>query len=420
MEDKAVSTEDLWAVSRKTNVASSLARLEAILQTLLENKARALRDDRHRGKHRTREIPRSILKRFRLTDRPSSVKIGVVNEKLAEQPQQTGPVETTARKSALKKDFSTSSAGSHYRFGQSSFEASSTISDEDRYQSFQCDNIDCCTVNDRPPTGCCCSQDIEGQLLHSDADYASARRDDNDMEAAARRKRRRRRRRKRRAKRRCELARVGGGAYLIEAASGDVAVAVEDSTKKAKWTIVATACVLLFMCLLLSEPAMRTNNNPDSQLLSAVHPRRSSRSGSFSHHYNHPLRRAASLDGLLRELDEAARWRRRSCGRRRRSEGSSRRSSASREHRRRRSSGGNSSREAAAAPEVEVEAGRRRRAIVMSVLGAFFVLSLISVSAVLVTLTHRSTVALQRDNSTVNVTYYTFAANPDLCEHTEW
>lgn len=69
-------------------------------------------------------------------------------------------------------------------------------------------------------------------------------------------------------------------------------------------------------------------------------------------------------------------------------------------------------------PEDQIEKHRKRKIIVITIIVIFFILSFISILAVIISLTHRSTVALQTQNATLNVTYYTFSADPHvLCQH---
>ncbi|CAH1107568.1 unnamed protein product [Psylliodes chrysocephalus] len=272
MEDKAVSTEDLCRVDHKRNVALSLARLEAILQTLVENKVESLKND-NRKQSSVHSKPKSILKRLRLTS--TSSQSTTKNEKMEENGIIDGvklehvvEVENIVRKSALKKESSSSSVGSQqYQYRIPSFEASSIVSDEERNRSMQCDNIEsCASINERPPS-CCCSQEMEGHILHYDDDYVSLKLNaygDNietdtilSEEAIRRARKKRRKRRKKRMKKRMALEQRG---FLVEAGVLDESfkhITVEDSTKKAKWTIVGTAFLLLFMCLLLVGITLR-------------------------------------------------------------------------------------------------------------------------------------------------------------------
>lgn len=57
---------------------------------------------------------------------------------------------------------------------------------------------------------------------------------------------------------------------------------------------------------------------------------------------------------------------------------------------------------------------RRRRKIVTVVLVSFCMLFLTSICSVVITLTHQSTAVVEKDNTTVNLTYYTFASAPQI------
>lgn len=95
--------------------------------------------------------------------------------------------------------------------------------------------------------------------MHYDDDYISLKIDDYDdveedailaEEAIKRARRKRRRKRKKRAKRRMTMSTIP-----IEE---DVKVIDPDELpQRARWTIVATACLLLFMCLLLVGVTLR-------------------------------------------------------------------------------------------------------------------------------------------------------------------
>lgn len=57
---------------------------------------------------------------------------------------------------------------------------------------------------------------------------------------------------------------------------------------------------------------------------------------------------------------------------------------------------------------------RRRRKIVTAVLVSFCILLLTCICSVVITLTHQSTAVIKKNNSTVNLTYYTFASPPEV------
>lgn len=65
MADKAVSTEDLCVIDIEPNAALGIARLEALLQTLVDNKVEALKNDNRKASS-VHSSPKSILTRLRL------------------------------------------------------------------------------------------------------------------------------------------------------------------------------------------------------------------------------------------------------------------------------------------------------------------------------------------------------------------
>ena len=93
--------------------------------------------------------------------------------------------------------------------------------------------------------------------MHFDDDYISLKMDDyddveDDVEAALKRARRKRRRRR---KRRIKKKHVAIAAVAVE--DGIKVLEADELPQRARWTIVATACLLLFMCLLLVGVTLR-------------------------------------------------------------------------------------------------------------------------------------------------------------------
>lgn len=76
--------------------------------------------------------------------------------------------------------------------------------------------------------------------------------DDDDESEALRRTRRKRRRRKRRMKRHLAIA-----AMPVIVDDRMKVIDPDELPQRARWTIVATACLLLFMCLLLVGVTLR-------------------------------------------------------------------------------------------------------------------------------------------------------------------
>ncbi|XP_018565322.1 uncharacterized protein LOC108906525 [Anoplophora glabripennis] len=273
MTDKAVSTEDLCADSQKQGVLPGVARLEAILHTLVENKVEALKNDSRKASS-VNSSPMSIFKRLKFTSgsnqrtkieeaKPQKDEKGAKHKKREHHVVNVSQI----KRQALKQEVSISSPESQqYQCRVRSCEVSLN-SEEDRNRSINYDNIyidnSCSSLSEKPR--CCCNRDINRELMHFDDDYISLKIEgfgdvETDAiiseEALRRARRKRRRRRKRRMKKRLATHH----AHLVDP------VDVHDSYKnltedelsrRAKWTIVATACLLLFMCLLLVGITLR-------------------------------------------------------------------------------------------------------------------------------------------------------------------
>lgn len=84
MTDKAVSTEDLSRIGIEQNATLGIARLEALLQTLVENKVEALKNDNRKASS-VHSSPKSILNRLRVT----STSIQSTKNNAGEKPKET-------------------------------------------------------------------------------------------------------------------------------------------------------------------------------------------------------------------------------------------------------------------------------------------------------------------------------------------
>ncbi|XP_057662805.1 uncharacterized protein LOC130897881 [Diorhabda carinulata] len=245
MADKAVSTEDLWVEEEKISVAVSLIRLESILQTLLDNKVKALRNE-NRNTSSIHSSRKSILKRLRLmsTSSQSTIK------------------EENGKGKALKKDSSISSSTLQAcQCRTPNFEVPS-VNERDK------DNIHAkkCPTNTNRSTNCCCDHELEEHTLRYDEHYISLGVDPekpsplDDIlaeEALYRARKKRRKRRKKLMKKRMAMAQ--NACYMEEGELNESYkhLTVDESSRRAKWTIVATAFLLLFMCLLLVGLTLR-------------------------------------------------------------------------------------------------------------------------------------------------------------------
>nr|CAI5828432.1 unnamed protein product [Callosobruchus analis] len=170
--------------------------------------------------------------------------------------------------SVLKHELSLSSPELRYQCSRGpSFEGSS-ISEDDRRHPENLDHIyidNSCPSLAEEPHSCCCNRDLSGQISHYDDDYISLKIDGFDdietdammsEEALRRARRKRRRRRKRRMKKKLAMRH----AHLVDPIEMHETyknLTEDELSRRAKWTIVATACLLLFMCMLLVGITLR-------------------------------------------------------------------------------------------------------------------------------------------------------------------
>ncbi|KAJ8918013.1 hypothetical protein NQ315_011466, partial [Exocentrus adspersus] len=259
--DKAVSTEDLCADLQKQGALPGVARLEAILHALVENKVESLKNDN------LNSSSRSIFKRLRLKQ---STKTdggkGGKGEKARTRKREHHVVNMRrVKRQALKQEVSISSPESQqYQCRVRSCEVS-LHSDDDRNRSINYDNIyidnSCSSLAERPR--CCCNRDPNGELTHFDDDYVSLKIEslgdvETDAIIAEEALRRARRKRRRRRKRKTTKRRLHAHLVAPEELRDSYRNLTEDElSRRAKWTIVATACLLLFMCLLLVGITLR-------------------------------------------------------------------------------------------------------------------------------------------------------------------
>ncbi|KAG5879560.1 hypothetical protein JTB14_019856 [Gonioctena quinquepunctata] len=270
MSDKAVSTEDLCTELKNQSSVVDIARLEAILQTLVENKVEALKKEGRKASS-VHSSPRSILNRLRLTSSSSQSTKDEGEPKTEETkekvPEERHTVEISKfRKSALKHIVGESSPVRH-QYRCRNYDISSN-SEDCRNRSMNFDNIyidnSCPSVADKPPT-CYCNRDVNGQIMHFDDDYISMKIDgygdvETDAiiseEALRRAKRKKRRRRKRKIKNRLAMHHAHFD-YPADLHENYKNLTEDELSRRAKWTIVATAGLLLLMCLLLVGITLR-------------------------------------------------------------------------------------------------------------------------------------------------------------------
>ncbi|XP_044762154.1 uncharacterized protein LOC123319318 isoform X2 [Coccinella septempunctata] len=140
---------------------------------------------------------------------------------------------------------------------------------KDSRDSYRCCDVEICKcrvcliqqINQPITRTCCCER---GEILQRsfDEDYISLKIDEDCLsdEEERRARRKRRRKRRRRLRRQLALEAMRGAASLPPRLPADDKVKVLDNDElppKARWTIVATASVLLFLCLFLVGVTLR-------------------------------------------------------------------------------------------------------------------------------------------------------------------
>ncbi|XP_066254638.1 uncharacterized protein [Euwallacea similis] len=239
--DKAVSTEDLCA----DEVPSSFGvlRLDAILNTLVENKVEALKqeNDKNSSLHSS---PRNFLGKLKFHSSPKT------NFKIEDEKK------NESRKKDRKVHVQKTVSGSRQFKRQVLRQETSSPESQTLHIEENCSKGSSCQSQ-----SCYCSQLKPHQL--SGDEYIEIKMEgfEGDVETEAmiareelkRARRKRRRRRKRRLKKRLAL-----NSHLVDTQENVFKALNEDELPpRAKWTIVATACLLLFLCLLLVAITLR-------------------------------------------------------------------------------------------------------------------------------------------------------------------
>ncbi|GLV41175.1 uncharacterized protein CBL_04699 [Carabus blaptoides fortunei] len=278
--DKAVSTEDLCVVSRDINL--EVARLEAMLNTLVENKVEAMKADKPKqiSNHST---PKATKKRFQRITSSSTASSSHKDNAHGQNHQHRSHYRSHHGK---RSRHGKRNGHSRYRIASNSPESPryhrthnqqqvqqlrpccehGVFSDNEVNEAFDFLSYQehvCTATCDLDSAACSCPDNHNGQLhLAYEDDYVSINIEDfeNVEEDAIIRydalRRARRKRRKRRKKRRKKLQQR----QISLTTTKDVKVKVidpNDLPQRARWTIVATACLLLLMCLILVGVTLR-------------------------------------------------------------------------------------------------------------------------------------------------------------------
>ncbi|XP_017773360.1 PREDICTED: uncharacterized protein LOC108560357 [Nicrophorus vespilloides] len=225
MEDKSVATDEYLEPLTATYL--EVARLEAVLNGLVEHKVEAIKNEKS-NKRLASSIWSSPNKRKDSSDR-----------KRKRRKHEPIKYKKTSRS---KQRVSTSSPESP-RYGVGI--ARPLLHEDEAYLH----------------SPCFCGEDvvevINPAASYEDRDYISLKIDDLELdeeEEAERRRARRMRRRRRRKRRRRMKAQMASAVAVVENVK---VIDPDELPQRAKWTIIATACLLLFMCLMLVGVTLR-------------------------------------------------------------------------------------------------------------------------------------------------------------------
>ncbi|KAF7268829.1 hypothetical protein GWI33_018173 [Rhynchophorus ferrugineus] len=255
--DKAVSTEDLCADEIPS--AIGVLKLDAILNTLVDNKVESIKHEN--GKKSLQGSPKSLLNKFKCHPSPrTTVKIESEKKKDSKRKEKKDKghkivseskqfKRQVLRQETSSPDSQILQAETSSRYAGNSYSYRNSICLESGCQSHTC----------------YCNRDHIPVGMQVNDDYISIKMDGyGDIETDAiiaqeelrRARKKRRRRRKRRLKKRLAL-----NPHLVDTLGRDnesfKVLNDDELPPRAKWTIVATACLLLFMCLMLVGITLR-------------------------------------------------------------------------------------------------------------------------------------------------------------------
>ncbi|XP_025830343.1 uncharacterized protein LOC108738893 [Agrilus planipennis] len=273
--DKAVSTEDLCSKFVENTTYLEATRLEALLKTLVQNKVNAIKNDRKCSS--LYSSPKSVINRWRLTS--SSTVSSKDKEAVSLGEHDHHSPHHKRRKICYSSDDSDSkdykrSKRKHYSNRHERSECScqkecdpcKNSSDIPETFQFLPSEENCGSEVSYPPAYSqevwCCQNDKNGDIKPNyTEEYISLKIEDcEDEETKAtidrQRLKKKRKRRKKRHRMRQRQDRLRKIAVPINDDLKDLE-SDEELPPRARWTIVVTACLLLFMCLLLVGVTLR-------------------------------------------------------------------------------------------------------------------------------------------------------------------
>ncbi|CAH1379848.1 unnamed protein product [Tenebrio molitor] len=265
MTDKAVSTEDL-CIDLPRNASLEAARLEAVIKTLIENKVETLKNAKRKSSSIT-SSPKSLFNKLRGTststvsskDRDEITSIHSQTSKKCE-PKRLGKHKPEHRNRRMSPRSPRRGRTSHSR---KPHERMLQFSDEDGNENYgflhkdickdqQCTMLDC-------PESCYCRRNPNEIQIHVDDDFISLNIEDynnldpEEMAAIRAVKRAQRKKRRRRKHQRKQLKMTAVAVQVNDLKDLDD----DELSQRARMTIVLTAFLLLFMCLLLVGITLR-------------------------------------------------------------------------------------------------------------------------------------------------------------------
>ncbi|XP_063906606.1 uncharacterized protein LOC135125161 [Zophobas morio] len=258
MTDKAVSTEDL-CIDVPRNASLEALRLEAVIKTLIENKVETLKNAKRKSSSIT-SSPKSLFNKLRGTststvsskDKDEIVSIHSPLPKRHEVSRRRDGKRTDHRKRRIHHHSSPRRA----RKSHKPHERTLQFSDEDgneNYGFLHREAMLTCAEN------CCCRQNPNEIQIHVDSDFISLNLEDynsldpEEVAAMSTVKRAQRKKRRRRKHQRSQMKMTAVAVQVNDLKDLDD----DELSQRARMTIVLTAFLLLFMCLLLVGITLR-------------------------------------------------------------------------------------------------------------------------------------------------------------------
>lgn len=263
LTDKAVSTEDLNQVFTVVPTFE-VGKLETVLTHLLESKAKAIKHEKKVSNLSSN--PRGIIHRLRITSTTSSndEDKSEKTHKKWQLMKQTDSCDTQSSKTGQPCQDASTSSQEAQRILKPGLKTAAAAPHEDfnpnggyhkGYDECKCRS---CAPETTAAHTCCCQRNNAQIRPHYDEDYISLKiedYDENEEELAAREALRRARRKRRRKRRRRLKKQLAMG--IIPPEERIKVLDPDELPPRARWTIIATACLLLFMCLLLVGITLR-------------------------------------------------------------------------------------------------------------------------------------------------------------------